>query len=313
MQKGRVYRSTGSWYDVKLNSGDFIKARIGGKFRTLSIKTTNPIAVGDEVQVSVNSQNEAVIKTISKRENYIIRKSVNLSKEAHIIASNIDLAVLLVTISNPVTSAGFIDRFTVTAEAYNVPLLIVFNKMDIYDAAAMLQLEEYEKAYKIAGYKTLRTSVKEDIGISEFMDLIKGKTVLVSGNSGAGKSTLINKLIPNLELKTSEISNSHQTGKHTTTFAEMFDMNNTTKIIDTPGIKGFGLVDFEKDELSRYFPEMLDLLEDCKFHNCRHINEPGCKVRIDLEKGCFSKTRYNSYITMYNEDGEVHYRKNNYS
>jgi ribosome biogenesis GTPase len=253
MQKGRVYRSTGSWYDIKLNTGEFIKARIGGKFRTLSIKTTNPIAVGDEVEVSISSQNEAVIKTISKRENYIIRKSVNLSKEAHIIASNIDLAVLLVTISNPLTSAGFIDRFTVTAQAYNVPLLIVFNKIDLYDDSAILQLEMYEESYKTAGYKTLRTSVTKDIGISDFIELIDGKTVLVSGNSGAGKSTLINKLIPNLELKTSEISKSHQTGKHTTTFAEMFDMNSTTKIIDTPGIKGFGLVDFEKDELSRYF------------------------------------------------------------
>ena len=312
MQKGLVYRSTGSWYDVKLTDGTFIKARIGGKFRTLSIKTTNPIAVGDLVNVIFNDHDEAVIKAIEKRKNYIIRKSVNLSKEAHIIASNIDLAVLLVTISNPITTPGFIDRFTVTAEAYNVPLLIVFNKLDLYDNKDLEKLKQFEIDYSKAGYRTLRTSVTENKGIDEFNEYIKDKTVMVSGNSGAGKSTLINLLIPNLALKTSEISKSHKTGKHTTTFAEMFDMNNGTKIIDTPGIKGFGLVDFENDELARYFPEMLSLLGDCKFHNCRHINEPGCKVLSEIENNSFSKTRYNSYLAMYNEDSENNYRQSIY-
>ena len=312
MQKGLGYRSTGSWYDVKLNDGTFIKARIGGKFRTLSIKTTNPIAVGDQVNVIFNAHDEVVIKAIEKRKNYIIRNSVNLSKEAHIIASNIDLAVLLVTISNPITTPGFIDRFTVTAEAYNVPLLIVFNKLDLYDKKDLEKLKKFEYDYSKAGYRTLRTSVTENIGIEEFKQYIKNKTVMVSGNSGAGKSTLINLLIPNIELKTSEISKSHKTGKHTTTFAEMFDMNESTKIIDTPGIKGFGLVDFKNDELARYFPEMLSLLGECKFHNCRHINEPGCKVLSEIESNSFSQTRYNSYVAMYNEDSETNYRQSIY-
>ena len=308
-----VYRSTGSWYDVKLENGDFIKARIKGKFRTLSIKTTNPVAVGDMVDLDFASDGAAVIKAISTRKNYIIRKSVNLSKEAHIIASNIDLAVLLVTITNPITSPGFIDRFTVTAEAYNVSLLIVFNKIDLYDQKANDKLNEYEKAYEKAGYQTLKVSVTENKGMEDFLKQIKGKTVLVSGNSGAGKSTLINHLIPEINLKTASISKSHNTGKHTTTYAEMFDMDEDTKIIDTPGIKGFGLVDFNNDELARYFPEMLRLLGECKFHNCRHLNEPGCKVIESMENGEFSISRYNSYVAMYSEDNGTHYRQNDYS
>ncbi len=310
MQKGIVYRSTGSWYDIKLNNGAFIKARIKGKFRNLSIRTTNPVAVGDEVLVDINDLGEGVIKEISPRKNYIIRKSVNLSKEAHIIASNVDLAVLLVTVVSPFTAPGFIDRFTVTAEAYNVPLLIVFNKIDLYDEKAMAILSEYEQSYKKANYSTLNTSLVNQTGINDFKQIIEGKTVLLSGNSGAGKSTLINELKPDLKLKTGAISKSHQTGKHTTTFAEMFDLSLTTQIIDTPGIKGFGLVDFEKEELARYFPEMLELLGDCKFHNCRHLNEPGCKVLEKLKEGSFSSTRHNSYVTMYNEDEDVNYRQN---
>tara|TARA_B100001287_G_scaffold137119_1_gene115422 strand:+ start:52 stop:993 length:942 start_codon:yes stop_codon:yes gene_type:complete len=312
MQKATVYRSTGIWYDVKLDNGDFIKARIKGKFRTMSIKTTNPVAVGDIVYLDFTNEGEAVIKSIEKRKNYIIRKSVNLSKEAHIIASNIDLAVLLVTVINPVTSPGFIDRFTVTAQAYNVPLLIAFNKIDIYDKEALKTLEEFQKAYQKADYSTINISVIENKAMDEFYELIKNKTVLVSGNSGAGKSTLINKLIPDLSLKTGSISKSHNTGKHTTTFAEMFDMDDNTKIIDSPGIKGFGLVDFQTDELARYFPEMLKLLGDCKFHNCRHINEPGCRVIQSIEDGEFSVSRYNSYLAMYYEDNGTHYRQNNY-
>jgi ribosome biogenesis GTPase len=191
--------------------------------------------------------------------------------------------------------------------------LIVFNKLDIYDEKALIKLSELEIAYNKAGYDTLRTSVSENIGIDKFVEKIQGKTVLVSGNSGAGKSTLINELIPDLGLKTGSISKSHSTGKHTTTFAEMFDMNPHTQIIDTPGIKGFGLVDFENDELARYFPEMLNLLGECKFHNCRHLNEPGCSVIKSLENGEFSKTRYNSYVAMYNQDDESSYRQNNYS
>ena len=312
MQKGKVYRSTGSWYDVKLDSGNFVKARIQGKFRNLSIKTTNPISVGDEVDLLLNSNDEVVIKNIYPRKNYIIRKSVNLSKEAHIIASNIDLAVLVVTVINPLTSPGFIDRFTVTAEAYKIPLVIVFNKIEVYDSKALIKLETFEKSYSNAGYDTLRMSVLENIGIQEFERKIKNKTVLISGNSGAGKSTLINKIIPELDLKIGEISSIHNTGKHTTTFAEMFDYDDKTQIIDTPGIKGFGLVDLNKNELSRFFPEMLKVLKNCKFHNCKHIKEPGCAVLEQLNKNNFSVSRYQSYLAMFLEDEDSSYRKNNY-
>ena len=312
MQKGKVYRSTGSWYDVKLDSGNFVKARIQGKFRNLSIKTTNPISVGDEVDLLLNSNDEAVIKNIYPRKNYIIRKSVNLSKEAHIIASNLDLAVLVVTVINPLTSPGFIDRFTVTAEAYKIPLVIVFNKIEVYDSKALIKLETFEKSYSNAGYDTLRMSVLENIGIQEFESKIKNKTVLISGNSGAGKSTLINKIIPELDLKIGEISSTHNTGKHTTTFAEMFDYDDKTQIIDTPGIKGFGLVDLNKNELSRFFPEMLKVLKNCKFHNCKHIKEPGCVVLEQLNNNNFSVSRYQSYLAMFLEDEDSSYRKNNY-
>ena len=312
MQKGKVYRSTGSWYDVKLDTGSFIKARIQGKFRNLSIKTTNPVSVGDDVDLLINENNEAVIKNIYPRKNYIIRKSVNLSKEAHIIASNLDLAVLMVTVMNPLTSPGFIDRFTVTAQAYNIPLLIVFNKVEIYDKKAIEKLEKFENSYQKAGYNTMRMSVLENLAMDIFIGKIQNKTVLVSGNSGAGKSTLINKIIPDLHLKTAEISASHKTGKHTTTFAEMFDFNENTQIIDTPGIKGFGLVDFDKSELSRFFPEMLQMLQHCKFHNCKHINEPGCEVLNQLSKNNFSISRHQSYLAMYQEDKDSNYRKNNY-
>lgn len=312
MQKGKVYRSTGSWYDVKLDTGSFIKARIQGKFRNLSIKTTNPVSVGDDVDLLINENNEAVIKNIYPRKNYIIRKSVNLSKEAHIIASNLDLAVLMVTVMNPLTSPGFIDRFTVTAQAYNIPLLIVFNKVEIYDKKAIEKLEKFENSYQKAGYNTMRMSVLENLAMDTFIGKIQNKTVLVSGNSGAGKSTLINKIIPDLQLKTAEISASHKTGKHTTTFAEMFDFNENTQIIDTPGIKGFGLVDFDKSELSRFFPEMLQMLQHCKFHNCKHINEPGCEVLNQLSKNNFSISRHQSYLAMYQEDKDSNYRKNNY-
>tara|TARA_B100001057_G_scaffold494429_1_gene590989 strand:- start:523 stop:1461 length:939 start_codon:yes stop_codon:yes gene_type:complete len=312
MQKGTVYRSTGSWYDVKLEDGEFTKARIQGKFRNLSIRTTNPVSVGDKVDVSINDNNEAVIKNIYPRKNYIIRKSVNLSKEAHIIASNIDLAILLVTVVSPLTSPGFIDRFTVTAEAYNIPLLIVFNKVEIYDSKALAKLEDLEISYSKAGYPTLRMSVLENIGTEDLKKKIQDKSVLVSGNSGAGKSTLINNLIPDLRLKVGKISETHNKGKHTTTFAEMFDYNSQTKIIDTPGIKGFGLVDFEKEELATFFPEMLSILKHCKFHNCKHINEPGCEVLEQLKSHNFSNTRYQSYLAMYKEDEDTNYRKNNY-
>jgi ribosome biogenesis GTPase / thiamine phosphate phosphatase len=310
MVNGLVYRSTGSWYDVKLESGEFIEARLVGKLRTKGIRTTNPIAVGDNVSIFIDAADNAVIKSIIKRKNYVIRKSVNLSKEAHIIAANVDLAVLVVTVSHPVTSPGFIDRFTVTTQAYGIPLLIVFNKIDLFTDKEMQLLQSFENAYEIAGYPTLRTSAQEKIGVNELESLIDGKTVLFSGNSGAGKSTLINALNSGFELKTAELSSTHQTGKHTTTFAEMFDLKVNTKIIDTPGVKGFGLVDLEKEELSRYYPEMMALLKDCKFHNCRHINEPGCSVIAAVKNKEIGQSRYKSYLAMYNEDKDNNYRAN---
>ena len=310
MVNGLVYRSTGSWYDVKLDTGEFVEARLVGKLRTKGIRTTNPIAVGDKVCLNVDDHNNAVIQSIVERKNYVIRKSVNLSKEAHVIAANVDLAILVVTIAYPITSPGFIDRFTVTTQAYGIPLLIVFNKIDLFSGKEIQLLQEYEAAYEIAGYPTLRTSAQNKTGVQELDRLIDGKTVLFSGNSGAGKSTLINALNSDFELKTGELSSTHQTGKHTTTFAEMFDLTTSTKIIDTPGIKGFGLVDLEKEELSRYFPEMMTLLNECKFHNCRHINEPGCAVIAAVKNNEIGQSRYKSYLAMYNEDKDNNYRAN---
>lgn len=313
MLNGVVYRSTGSWYDVKLEDGTFIKSRIKGKFRTKGLRTTNPLAVGDYVHLIKNDIGEYIVDEIQERKNYIIRKSVNLSKEAHIIASNIDLAVLLVTISNPATATGFIDRFTVTAEAYHIPLHIVFNKIDLYDDRDKKTLHEWESTYSKANYNNLCISAKTGEGLNKLSALIADKTTLIAGNSGAGKSTLINQIIPNLALKTGNISTTHMTGKHTTTFAEMFDVNESTRIIDTPGIKGFGLVDFKKEELGMYFPEMMALLDQCKFHNCKHINEPGCEVLNQLKQGNLSISRYQSYLSMYQDDPENNYRQNMYS
>lgn len=313
MINGVVYRSTGSWYDVKLEDGTLIKSRIKGKFRTKGLRTTNPLAVGDYVYLIKNDIGEYIVDEIQERKNYIIRKSVNLSKEAHIIASNIDLAVLLVTISNPATATGFIDRFTVTAEAYHIPLHIVFNKIDLYDDKDKKTLHEWESTYSKANYNNLCISAKTGEGLNKLSALIADKTTLIAGNSGAGKSTLINQIIPNLALKTGNISTTHMTGKHTTTFAEMFDVNESTRIIDTPGIKGFGLVDFKKEELGMYFPEMMALLDQCKFHNCKHINEPGCEVLNQLKQGNLSISRYQSYLSMYQDDPENNYRQNMYS
>ena len=313
MINGVVYRSTGSWYDVKLEDGTLIKSRIKGKFRTKGLRTTNPLAVGDYVHLIKNDIGEYIVDEIQERKNYIIRKSVNLSKEAHIIASNIDLAVLLVTISNPATATGFIDRFTVTAEAYHIPLHIVFNKIDLYDDRDKKTLHEWESTYSKANYNNLCISAKTGEGLNKLSSLIADKNTLIAENSGAGKSTLINQIIPNLALKTGNISTTHMTGKHTTTFAEMFDVNESTRIIDTPGIKGFGLVDFKKEELGMYFPEMMALLDQCKFHNCKHINEPGCEVLNQLKQGNLSISRYQSYLSMYQDDPENNYRQNMYS
>ena len=310
---GIVYRSTGSWYLVKSEDGMFVEARIKGKFRNKNIKTTNPISVGDVVSYSLKEDGKGWIENIHPRKNYMIRKSVNLSKEAHIIGSNIDLCVLVATVSNPETSTGFIDRFTVTAQAYDIPILLVFNKLDLYDIQDKQLLEEYIAVYENAGFDCLVTSVKNNFGIEKLKSKLENKTVLFSGHSGAGKSSLINAMNPSLDLTVGELSEAHQKGKHTTTFAQMFDLSDTIRLIDTPGIKGFGLIDVGKHELAQFFPEMFALSVNCKFHNCVHINEPGCAVLQALNNGDIADFRYQSYFSMYNDDSEETFRTLNHS
>ena len=310
---GIVYRSTGSWYLVKSEDGMFVEARIKGKFRNKNIKTTNPISVGDVVSYSLKEDGKGWIENIHPRKNYMIRKSVNLSKEAHIIGSNIDLCVLVATVSNPETSTGFIDRFTVTAQAYDIPILLVFNKLDLYDIQDKQLLEEYIAVYENAGFDCLVTSVKNNFAIEKLKSKLENKTVLFSGHSGAGKSSLINAMNPSLDLAVGELSEAHQKGKHTTTFAQMFDLSETIRLIDTPGIKGFGLIDVGKHELAQFFPEMFALSGNCKFHNCVHINEPGCAVLQALNNGDIADFRYQSYFSMYNDDSEETFRTLNHS
>jgi len=312
LKKGLVYRSTGSWYVIKETDGVFIEARIKGKFRNKDIKTTNPISVGDWVSYTVKEDGGGWIEEIHPRKNYMIRKSVNLSKEAHIIGSNIDLCVLIATVSNPTTSTGFIDRFSVTAQAYDIPLLIVFNKSDLYSIKDKEHLEDLIACYEKIGFECLVTSAKNNLFIDKLKEKLENKVVLFSGHSGAGKSSLINSMNPSLKLAVGEISEAHSKGKHTTTFAEMFDLTETIQLIDTPGIKGFGLIDLEKEELSQYFPEMFEISSECKFHNCVHINEPGCAVIEAVNLGVIAESRYQSYYSMYNDDEKETYRALNY-
>lgn len=308
-KRGLVYRSTGSWYKVKFND-QFVDARIKGKFRIKGIKTTNPIAVGDEVELE-EIDGEYIIKDILARKNYIIRKSVNLSKQAHIIACNVDRALFVVTINHPHTSTGFIDRFLITAEAYHIPVTLVFNKIDLYDEKDQKQLNHLQSAYEKIGYQCIQTSATNGKGIEEVKQLLTDQTTLLSGHSGAGKSTLINQVDKELDVKTGDISTVHLKGKHTTTFAEMFDLSFGGRIIDTPGIKGLGLVDFDKAELSHYFLEMRERLHNCKFNNCQHLKEPGCAIKEALVNGEIEEFRYDNYLSMYFDEDE-NYRKANY-
>ena len=301
--QGTVYKSTGSWYQVLDEKGIRYECRIKGKFRTHGIKTTNPIAVGDWVEFEVElGQQSAVITKLEPRKNYIIRRSVNLSKQTQIIGANLDLALLVVTLASPPTSTGFIDRFLVTAEAYSIPAGIVFNKLDLFSDEGLEILAEYVDIYETLGYPCYTVSALEKQNIEDLKQVLKDKITLVSGHSGVGKSTLINALIPGLELKTGNISDWSDKGKHTTTFAEMIDLPFGGKLIDTPGIRELGIVDIEPQELSHFFPEMRMLLNQCKFHNCRHINEPGCAVLEALEKGEIEPSRYDSYLSIYNNE-----------
>lgn len=311
--RGIVTKSTGSWYTVYHNNGERLDCRLKGKFRIKGIKSTNPVAVGDSVNFEYEDGKETgVINTILERKNYIIRKSVNLSKQTHIIASNIDLAFLVVTIDNPPTFPGFIDRFLATAEAYNITTVILFNKLDIYSDEQLDKLAELDAVYTDIGYKCVAISAKKNIGIDEVVALMKDKTTMFSGHSGVGKSTLINAVEPTLDLKTKEVSKQHKQGMHTTTFAEMFELGFGGFIIDTPGIKGFGVVDFEPNKITDYFPEFFKLKSECKFNNCLHIKEPKCAIKDALETGEVAHSRYNSYVQMVEGD-EEHYRLDIYS
>ncbi|MDK7375907.1 MULTISPECIES: ribosome small subunit-dependent GTPase A [Weeksella] len=300
--KGIVTKSTGSWYHLLTEEGKEYLARMRGKFRIANIKHTNPIAVGDEVDFEVDKDEIAVITHIHERKNYIIRKSVNLSKKTHIIASNIDLAFLMITLSNPKTSLGFIDRFLVTAEAYHIPVILLFNKIDAYTEEDLQELERYKSIYQPIGYESFSISAETEVGLEEVKNRMKDSVSMVSGHSGVGKSTLLNTLDPTLDLKTHQVSDFNSKGQHTTTFAQMYPWPFGGFIIDTPGIKEFGLVHFEKKELQNYFPEFYKFRDDCKFDNCIHVNEPKCGVREAVEKGEIAKSRYENYLTFLQDD-----------
>lgn len=310
MNKGIVIKSTGSWYTVQSENGEKVECKIKGNFRLKGIKSTNPIAVGDHVEYKmVEEQSEdnkniinGLITTIVERKNYIIRKSPNLSKQSHIIAANIDQAFLVITINYPVTTTTFIDRFLASAEAYRIPCTLIFNKIDRYHIDQTKHLDELIELYQNIGYRCLKTSTKKNIGMDTLKSWMENKTNVFAGHSGVGKSTLINTVEPKLNLKTREISNYHQTGKHTTTFSEMFELSFGGYIIDTPGIKGFGLLEMEKEEISHYFPEIFKLLEKCQYYNCTHTHEPGCEVKKYVQEGEIAESRYYSYLGLLNED-----------
>ena len=312
---GIVYKSTGSWYTVKTEDNQFYDCRIKGKFRIKGIKSTNPIAVGDLVDFELDETSDetiGLIHNIHERTNYIVRKSVNLSKQSHIIASNIDIVFLLVTINNPITTTSFIDRFLVTAEAYHIKAVLVFNKIDTYDKATLEEQLFQQYIYTQIGYECLRVSATAKKGLDELKEMMEGKVCMFSGHSGVGKSTLVNALEPSLNLKTKQISDLHQQGQHTTTFAEMFDLSFNSKIIDTPGIRGFGIVDMEKSEIKGYFPEFFALEDQCKFNNCLHKDEPNCAIKNALEEDKIAWSRYKSYLQILEGD-EEQYRNDIYA
>lgn len=311
---GSVYKSTGSWYTVKTQLGEFYQCRIKGKFRIKGIKSTNPIAVGDIVDFELETNNDAVsgiIHNIHDRKNYIVRKSVNLSKQTHIISANIDQVFLMITIDNPPTFTSFIDRFLVTAEAYSIKTILLFNKVDTYDEETLLEVKYLAHVYRKIGYECIGISAKTGKNVEKVKNLMRDKVSMFSGHSGVGKSTLVNAIEPALNLKTKEISNQHMQGQHTTTFAEMFDTSFGGKIIDTPGIKGFGVVDMDREEVGDYFPEIFELKQDCKFNNCLHLQEPKCAVKDALDNDEIAYSRYRSYVQILEGEDE-NYRTDNW-
>lgn len=302
--EGVVISSTGSWYEVSTERG-MLTCRIRGRLRLKGIRSTNPVVVGDRVMVEPDGESSAIVE-ILPRHNYVIRRASNLSKESHIIAANIDRALLIVTLHSPVTAREFVDRFLVTCEAYRVPVTIVLGKADTLVGEYEAEAEEFEAIYGDAGYDIIRLSSTTGEGVEQIRELLKGRTTLVAGNSGVGKSTLVGYIDPTLDIRTGEISESHHKGKHTTTFSTMYPIEGGY-IIDTPGIKGFGLIDIDSRELCRYFPEMMRLAPDCRFYNCTHTHEPGCAVRDAVEQGFVAWSRYESYLKILDEDDK--YRK----
>jgi ribosome biogenesis GTPase len=308
VQKGLVIKTTGSWHSVKHGS-EVINCKIKGNYRLKGIKTTNPVAVGDMVDFSIDSKSKiGLITRIHERKNYIIRRSINLSKEAHLLAANVDQAFLVVTLARPETSLEFIDRFLVTAEAYHIVTILVINKLDIYDEVKLEELIKLKNIYHTIGYECIETSAKQQINIDTLKDKMRDRINLMAGNSGVGKSTLINSIDPELNLKVDDISDFHQTGKHTTTFAEMFALEFGGYIIDSPGIKGFGIIDFDKHETGLFFPEIFKISAGCQFYNCSHTHEPNCAVKHAVETGMISASRYRSYVNIISDQNEKYRR-----
>ena len=307
--KGLVVKNTGRWYIVKMDDGTVENCKIKGNFRLKGIRTTNPVAVGDRVDVAVKD-GASYIVSIDARRNYIIRKASNLSKESQILAANIDQALLIVTLKEPVTNTTFIDRFLATAEAYNVPVVIVINKIDLLvDEDETEYLEAVKNLYEVIGYKVITMNALAGKGLSELKETLQGKTTLLSGNSGVGKSSIINLVLPGVNLKTGSVSESHHTGMHTTTFSEMFELPEGGCVIDTPGVKGFGTIDFEKSEVAHYFKEIFAISADCRYNDCTHTHEPGCAVLEAVENHYISQSRYQSYLSILEDDADDKYRK----
>ena len=306
--QGTVVKSSGSVYGVRAMDGSLIECRVKGNFRLKGIRSTNPVAVGDHVRYDVREDGTAYIVEILERKNYIVRKASNLSKQSHILAANLDLCFLIVTISHPATATTFIDRFLAAAEAYRVPVVLVFNKIDIYGSSEREELEYFTALYSSIGYRCLHTSATDNVGIDALKEMMRGKVSLLAGNSGVGKSSLVNAIAPVIAARVGEISRTHDTGMHTTTYTEMFEFMPQSYIVDTPGVKGFGTYDMEVEEISHYFVEFFELSKDCRYGNCTHTHEPGCAVLKALEDGRLAPSRYQSYLSMLEDKDEGKYR-----